>query len=200
MARFLNEDFNSSDPDARLQWLNEPGFWKIEASASVLAIEPDANTDFWRKTHYGFEADNGHLFGATVHGDFAMVTKVRFLPVHQYDQAGLMVRADADCWIKASVEYEIDESPKLGAVVTNAGYSDWSVQEFDRERQDVWLRVSREGSDFIVEYSGNGERWQVLRVAHLHVSSNAAVRCGVYACSPKGAGFRAEFDLLRIDV
>jgi regulation of enolase protein 1 (concanavalin A-like superfamily) len=39
----------------------------------------------------------------------------------------------------------------------------------------------------------------LIRVAHLNVSDHAKADCGLYACSPKGAGFRAEFDLLRID-
>jgi len=196
---FLNEDFNSTQPDDRLRWLNQPSLWWIDASSSTLVVEPDASTDFWRKTHYGFEADTGHFLYATVPADFVMVAKVKFLPVHQYDQAGLMVRVDGDCWIKTSVEYELDEPPQLGAVVTNAGYSDWSVQDFDRARHDVWLRISRKSSDFIVEHSDNGQTWKLLRMAHLNVSDEATADCGLYACSPKGAGFRAEFDLLRIE-
>jgi regulation of enolase protein 1 (concanavalin A-like superfamily) len=171
----------------------------MDAGLSALVVETDPGTDFWRKTHYGFEADNGHFFYATVPADLVMMAKVKFLPVHQYDQAGLMVRVDRDCWIKTSVEYELDEPPRLGAVVTNAGYSDWSVQDFDRARSDVWLRISRKSSDFIIEHSDNGQTWKLIRVAHLNVSEHAKADCGLYACSPKGAGFRAEFDLLRID-
>jgi regulation of enolase protein 1 (concanavalin A-like superfamily) len=162
-------------------------------------VQPEANTDFWRKTHYEFEADNGHFLYVEVPADFVMVTKVKFLPVHQYDQAGLMVRIDGDCWLKTSVEYELEKPPQLGAVVTNAGYSDWSVQEFDRARNNVWLRTSRKRSTFIIEHSDNGQTWEVHRVAYLNVRDEAKADCGVYACSPKDAGFRAEFDLLRID-
>jgi regulation of enolase protein 1 (concanavalin A-like superfamily) len=183
----------------RLHWFNEPGRWWVDAASSALVVEPEAGTDFWRKTHYGFEVDTGHLLSASISGDFAMITKVRFFPVHQYDQAGLMVRVDADCWIKTSVEYEPDEPTRLGAVVTNGGYSDWSVQDFDRARNEVWLRVSRKDSDFTVTQSNDGEHWNLLRIAHLNVDAETSVECGIYACCPKGAGFRAEFDLLRIE-
>jgi regulation of enolase protein 1 (concanavalin A-like superfamily) len=196
---FLNEDFDTNEFDFRLRWLNESGGWRVDTASSVLVVEPAAGTDFWRKTHYGFEADTGPFLSADVSGDFVMTGKVRFLPVHQYDQAGLMVRVDGNCWIKTSVEYELDEPPKLGVVVTNAGYSDWSVQNFDPRRNELWLRISRRNSDFLVEHSWNGQAWELLRIAHLCMKDSASMDCGLYACSPKGAGFRAEFDLLRIE-
>jgi len=196
---FLNEDFDASKFDSRLRWFNEPGRWSVDTASSVLVVESQASTDFWRKTHYGFEADTGHFLSATVSGNFVMTSKVKFLPVHQYDQAGLMVRADGNCWIKTSVEYEEHEPPKLGAVVTNGGYSDWSVQNFDPARNELWLRIARKNSDFLVEHSQNGQTWELLRIAHLHVQPSVSMDSGVYACSPQGPGFRAEFDLLSIE-
>ncbi len=195
----LNEEFNSDQLDSRLRWLNEPQRWRVDSKASALIVEPQPDTDFWRKTHYGFEADTGHFLYAPVDRDFVLTTHVRFAPAHQYDQAGLMVRVNGECWIKTSVEYELDDPPQLGAVVTNGGYSDWSVQDFDPMRHDVWLRINRRASDFIVEHSDAGITWRPLRVTHLDTRAAASTDCGVYACSPKGAGFRAEFDFVRID-
>jgi regulation of enolase protein 1 (concanavalin A-like superfamily) len=196
---FLNEEFEANEFDSRLRWFNEPSRWRVDASSSALIVEPEARTDFWRKTHYGFEADTGHLLSAVVSGNFVMTARVKFFPAHQYDQAGLMVRADGNCWIKTSVEYELEEPPKLGVVVTNSGHSDWSVQNFDSARNELWLRISRTGSDFIVEHSASGQTWELLRIAHLEVEPAASLDCGLYGCSPKDAGFRAEFDLLRIE-
>jgi regulation of enolase protein 1 (concanavalin A-like superfamily) len=73
------------------------------------------------------------------------------------------------------------------------------VQDSDPARNELWLRVSRKGSDFTVEHSDDGQSWKMLRLAHLPVSDESEVNCGLYACSPKGAGFRAEFDLFRIE-
>jgi len=82
-------------------------------------------------------------------------------------------------------------------VVTNAGYSDWSTQPLAKEVSTVWFRVRAEGEDVIVESSPEGDGWEQLRVAHLGERAAArAVACGLYACSPKEAGFRAEFSFL----
>src|SRR5512137_1329844 len=103
----INELFDKSTFDARLSWYCPPAKWRIRNSC--LAIEPDAKTDYWQKTHYGFVPDNGHFLFAEVTGDVIMTTHVRFHPVNQYDQAGLMVRLSSHCWLKTSVEYEPHE-------------------------------------------------------------------------------------------
>lgn len=38
-----------------------------------------------------------------MYGDFVMTTHVRFMHVNEGDQAGLMVRLNSDCWLKAAV-------------------------------------------------------------------------------------------------
>jgi regulation of enolase protein 1 (concanavalin A-like superfamily) len=197
---YLHESFAGAGLNPQLRWHCEPGRWSVRRAERVLRVEPDAGTDFWQRTHYGFEADNGHFLFTEVAGDFVLTTHVRFRPVHQYDQAGLMVRVSPVCWLKTSVEYEPDGPSRLGAVVTGHGYSDWSTQRFPPGPGEVWLRVRREGDDYLVDASPDGRGWEQVRLAHLQEGrEGAAVACGVYACSPKGAGFVAEFGHLRID-
>jgi regulation of enolase protein 1 (concanavalin A-like superfamily) len=177
-------------------WHCEPRRWSLRDGR--LCIEPDAPTDFWQRTHYGFRADNGHFLYREAGGDFVLTARVLFRPAHQYDQAGVMVRVSADCWLKASVEFEPSGPSRLGAVVTNHGYSDWSAQDFAPGAGEVWLRARREADDYIVEASGDGRRWGQLRMAHLHEGGGVPVACGVYACSPRGEGFTCEFAELSI--
>ena len=181
-----------------MKWHSEPPRWSFGAGG-VLRVEPAAQTDFWQRTHYGFRVDNGHFLHRDVAGDFVLTARVRFRPVHQYDQAGVMVRVSPSSWIKASVEYEPDAPGRLGAVVTNFGYSDWSTQEYPPGAGEVWLRIRREADDYIVDASRDGRAWTQIRMAHLHEGRGMPVACGVYACSPKGAGFAAEFSELAVD-
>jgi regulation of enolase protein 1 (concanavalin A-like superfamily) len=160
----IHESFARPTLHPALRWHREPPRWTVRLAERCLRVEPAAATDFWQKTHDGLEADNGHFLFAEVTGDFVLSTRVRFQPVHQYDQAGLMVRVSAACWLKTSVEYELTGASRLGAVVTNHGYSDWSTQSVPAEDRP-----------------------------------RAAVGAGLYACSPKGAGFVAEFTYLNID-
>jgi hypothetical protein len=109
-----------------------------------------------------------------------------------------MVRISPDFWLKTSVEFEPGEPSKLGVVVTNFGYSDWSTQDFPPEVNEVELRVRREGDDYTVEHRTSEGNWSQLRLARLHNQAGGAVQCGLYACSPIEAGYRAEFEFLEI--
>lgn len=193
-------DFQAATLDTRLEWFNPPKRWRLDSRGPGLVVEPDGQTDFWQRTQYGFSADNGHFLGLEVSSDFVLSTEVRFHPVHQYDQAGLMIRGDSNCWIKASVEHEPEGRPQLGAVVTNHGYSDWSLQDFPFPEDALRLRITKHGADVLVEFSpAGGDQWRLMRMARLHWPDTAAVRAGLYACSPKAAGFRAEFGFLRVE-
>ncbi|MBI4560306.1 MAG: DUF1349 domain-containing protein [Candidatus Hydrogenedentes bacterium] len=202
----LHEDFAGHSIDSRLSWFNLPRRWELRDSR--LVVEPHAKSDFWYKTHYGFIAHNGSLLYADVSGDFILTTRVRLKPQHQYDQAGLMVRLSPRSWLKTSVEYELEGPNKLGVVVTNGAYSDWSTQDLDRSEREITFRVRRESGDYIVEYAlaksrtrkQDGPDWTQLRMTHLSRDKGMIpTQCGLYACSPKGEGFRAEFEYLKIE-
>ncbi|MFC1996011.1 DUF1349 domain-containing protein [Chloroflexota bacterium] len=181
-----------------LEWFCPPNQWSLENG--TLSLYPDPKTDFWQRTHYGFQNDNGHFLFTEFEGDFILSTKVRFSPQHQYDQAGLMVRLSPDFWLKTSIEFEPELPNRLGAVVTRHGYSDWSTQDISKSVQEYQLRIRREGNDYTVEYRpSESDRWSQIRMAHLENSGGAAVQCGLYACSPIEAGFKAEFEYLSIE-
>lgn len=193
----LFEDFSKPSLNPRLSWRCEPANWRVDSSAKCLRINPDSGTDFWQRTHYGFEVDNGHFLFLEADGDFVLTTKVTSHPVHQYDQAGLMVRLSPACWLKTSVEFESNGSSRMGAVVTNSQYSDWSTQSIDTDVHTVWFRVRAEDNDYIVESSFDGQEWTQIRMARLlDRPATRSVTCGLYACSPKAAGYEAEFSLL----
>lgn len=199
----LHETFAGPNLDERLGWYCPPQKWRFEDSR--LVIEPEAQTDYWQQTHYGFRADNGHFLYLVQEDDFVLSTRLRFYPANQYDQAGLMVRLSPQCWLKTSVEYEPHGPGRLGAVVTNHGYSDWSTQDYEAMTNDVAFRIKREGDDYLVTCTiGTSSKdeagaWTQIRLAHLHNADKSPVQCGLYACSPIDAGFRAEFYYLSVE-
>ena len=86
-----------------MHWYNEPAVWA--ANDATLTVTADPGTDFWRKTHYGFIRDNGHFYYQEVAGDFRCEVKVSGGYAALYDQAGLMVRLDAETWLKCGIEF-----------------------------------------------------------------------------------------------
>lgn len=190
------EIFDKSKLDSLFSWYQEPSNWELKNNQ--LHIFPDAETDFWQKTHYGFQADNGHFLYTELTGDFILETEVECDFKHQYDQAGLMIRVSKECWIKTSVEFELNAPNKLGVVVTNNGFSDWSTQEVADSLTKFKLRVVRTGSDYKVSFFDvKTKKWMQLRM--LHLFDEPMVKAGIYACSPKQKLFSASFNYLKMD-
>jgi len=189
----FNENFQAITYDSRLGWYNEPQ--ESFTSDGLLVVRPDRETDFWQKTYYGFAADNGHFLYLELGGDFELETHVQFSFANQYDQAGLMVRADAEHWLKTSVEYEPTGPAALGAVMTDV-YSNWSIMDF--EETHVYLKIRRLGDAFGVYHSLDKQSWGLMRLGRLALPD--PVKAGLYACSPKGSGFEARFDYMTVSL
>jgi regulation of enolase protein 1 (concanavalin A-like superfamily) len=192
----LIEEFDNTELEKKLKWFSPPKEWNCESSN--LIIKTDKQTDFWQKTHYGFQADNGHFLYYEVNGDFRLTTQVKSKPLNRYDQAGLMVRFSSDTWLKTSVEYIPDGHSKLGVVVTNQGYSDWSSQEFLEDQNLLFYRITRRENNYYVDYSIDGISWRQIRMTHL-LEETDSIKVGIYACSPQGEGYEAEFDFIKIE-
>ena len=190
----LVEKFQQPTLPPAFHWFNQPDRYQLGAGLEVFT---DEKTDFWQKTHYGFQRDDGHCLFTTQAGDFCLQTHVEFRPQTQYDQCGLMVRLDRDNWIKVSTEYESEACSRLGSVVTNLGYSDWATQDIASSHHEMWYRISKNGQDFLLEHSYDGQTWAQLRITHLHQVAEQ-YEIGVYACSPIGKDFWCKFTSLEI--
>jgi uncharacterized protein len=191
----MHEEFNAQGIPEGFYWFNEPASFRLGNGLEICTRE---KSDFWQRTHYGFQRDNGHCLFTRISGDFTVVTQVECVMQAQYDQCGLMIRADEDNWIKASTERESEHASRLGSVVTNLGWSDWASQDVDIVPEQMWYRISRSKNDFLLEYSFSGSTWLQMRVAHLH-SADDQLKVGPYACSPIGKNFRCRFLFFDLD-
>jgi regulation of enolase protein 1 (concanavalin A-like superfamily) len=168
-------------------WINEPPQWD-ETSATLSLVTGD-RTDFWRRTHYGFINDNGHLYGEAVTGDFVASVEVEGEYETLYDQAGLMVRVDDERWMKCGVEYV--DGRQYASVVVTRDYSDWSVVPLSGMPERMRFRIARTGDTLEVAWAIPGEPWLMMRTAHLPMPDEVLV--GPMAASPERAGFVARF-------
>ena len=175
------------------RWFNPPKKWDLRENELSVDVSPE--TDFWRKTHYGFIRDSGHFFYKPVSGDFAVQARIRGEYAFLYDQGGLMLRASDEYWMKCGIEY-VDGTQQASAVVTN-DFSDWSVTPLKTNPEEVWFRVKRQGCSLEIFYSLDGFDYVMIRTAYLKSSQNVDV--GVMCAAPQGPGFRITFGDLSIE-
>lgn len=173
-------------------WTNNPKEWSEENG--VLRLKTAAETDFWRKTHYGFIKDSGHFLHTEIAGDFELLVQFSGNYTELYDQAGLMISLDKENWIKAGIEY-VDGVQNASAVVTRDG-SDWSVVPLNGMPSTFFIKAKR-GNDYVeISYSLDGTTFQLLRQAYFPPSPS--LKIGLMAASPKGKGFEVVFDNFKI--
>ena len=173
-------------------WTRPPKVYSLADDKIIITTDP--NTDLWQRTYYGFQNDNAPVLQTKISQKyFSFITKTHFASKTRYDQSGVVMYLDSDNWFKASVEYEDDKIQRLGAVVTQNGYSDWSSSDISAEIKEIWFRFSRRESDYYVEYSMDGKIWKQMRMFHMF-KGGEEIKFGIYACSPgKEASFEATF-------
>jgi regulation of enolase protein 1 (concanavalin A-like superfamily) len=176
----------------RMKWLNEPA--SVSVSDGKLVVRAKPKTDFWRKTFYAYITDNGHFFRLPVSGDFVFEARVDGQYAALYDQAGLMVRIDAQNWVKCGTEFF--DNARHASVVFTHDFSDWSTMNDLVTSGPVWWRVVRKPDSLETLCSSDGKNFTSVRMGYLVPSASAEV--GIMCAAPEGGGFQCVFDNLRL--
>lgn len=174
-----------------LKWTREPENYSITEDGIEIVTQP--HTDLWQRTYYHFRNDNAPVLQIeTDEKYFSFVVKTEFESKHRYDQCGIVMYLDSENWLKASMEYENEVIQRLGAVVTNNGYSDWSSTDVSASMKSMWFRLSRREDDFCIENSTDGVNFNQMRICHMFHAAET-ISFGIYACSAEDSSFKATF-------
>lgn len=182
--------------DARtMEWSRPPQ--KAQVTKSRVLFETEPHTDLWQRTYYHFRNDSAPVLQfKTCEKFFSFTVKAQFDYRRRFDQAGVALYLGSDSWLKGSIEYEDGRICRLGAVVTNRGYSDWSSTDISPVRE-MWFRLSRREDDFCIENSEDGVIFHQMRIAHMF-DLPEEISLGIYACSPEESSFEAVFTDLQL--
>ncbi|MDE6925057.1 MAG: DUF1349 domain-containing protein [Acetatifactor sp.] len=179
-----------------LKWTREPEKYTITENRIEIITQP--HTDLWQRTYYHFRNDNAPVLQMeTDEKYFSFVVRTDFESKHRYDQCGIVMYLGSEDWLKASVEYENEEIQRLGTVVTNNGYSDWSSTDINASIKSMWFRLSRRENDFCVENSTDGVKYEQMRICHMFNVAET-VSFGIYACSAEDSSFKSVFTNMEV--
>lgn len=179
-----------------MKWIREPKQYEVTEDKVEIITEP--HTDLWQRTYYHFRNDNAPVLQLeTGEQFFSFVVKTDFDTKVRYDQSGIVMYLDSDNWLKASMEFENDQIQRLGSVVTNNGYSDWSSVDVDASVKSIWFRLSRREDDFCIENSVDGVNFKQMRICHMF-HAKEKINFGIYACSAEDSSFKATFTDMEI--
>lgn len=181
-----------SDVFSAMKWMDEPASW--HKSEDKLVVQSRAKTDFWRKTFYGYITDNGHFFHQLASGDFTFEARINGKYAALYDQAGLMVRLDAENWMKCGTEFF--DGQRHASVVFTRDFSDWSTMPDLSNSAPVWWRAVRKKDSIETLCSLDGKTFTSVRQGYF--VPDVGVQVGIMCAAPEGPGFESTFDDLKL--
>lgn len=171
----------------KMNWFNEPTNWEISGDTLTMDVTP--KSDYWRVSHYGFTVDDAPFYYSENGGEFEAKARISADYKARFDQAGLMVRADHENYIKAGIEF-VDGKYNLSVVVTHHT-SDWSVIPLDHTVDAIWIKAVRRLDAVEIFYSFDDKEYVMMRNAWME--ANRPVKIGLFGASPDGNGFKACF-------
>lgn len=171
-----------------MQWFNEPVEWNIDNGK--LTMQVTGQTDYWKKSHYGFTVDDGPFLSSERGGEFEASVKLIGEYRSRFDQMGIMIRIDENNWIKTGVEY-VDGVYNFSTVQT-IDYSSWNVVALSEKPEAVWVKIIRRRDAVEIFYSLNGKDYQMSNTAYF--PEHKVVKVGMMGASPDGNGFKAIFE------
>lgn len=144
-------------------WFTTPP--KVVYDGEAMIVDAAPESDLWRNTSYGFVHNSAH--GLLIDFPNESSVEVSFILDlrGQFDQAGILVRADDEHWTKAGIEFA-EGALQIGAVVTSIN-SDWSTWPQDEwSGKEITIRASRAGGALTIRAKAVDEQsWQLIRVA-----------------------------------
>lgn len=167
-------------------WTREPTAWT--PALDTLTWRCAGHSDYWRTTEGLPPVHDGCSYLTPVDANFELELLVEGDFTERYDQAGLMVLASEEHWLKTGIE--LDGTLWLSAVHTR-GESDWSREPWDASR--VRLRAVRHAGTIETAVERDGA-WRVFRTLYFE----GPVAIGPYSCAPRGDGFEARASAFRI--
>ncbi|TGN67205.1 DUF1349 domain-containing protein [Paracoccus liaowanqingii] len=159
---------------------------------NAATISAGTRTDwFFHPDGSSRQANVPSLVLETTASEISLSAKVSVGFVGTYDAGALFVHTGPDHWAKLAFELSPQGFPTIVSVVTKGTSDDCDGPRYTP--CTVWLRLHVRGGIVAFHFSEDGQVWRFNRTFSLPRSPGAAIRLGLSAQAPTGAGCTARF-------
>lgn len=179
------------------KWFNES---EVVEKGDEIAIYAPARSDYFNNPipengKLMEPQENAPFYYKEIEGDFVIKVKVRPDFKTTYDAGCIMVVQDEMTWAKAAFEKSDFGTTAVVSVVTNIVSDDANGCNINAD--SVWLQVARVGNNFVIHYSLDGEKFDMVRLFTLPVTNT--IKVGIEAQCPMGEGGYRYYSNLSIE-
>lgn len=173
------------------RWLDAEGVAEVDAGSVSMVAPP--MSDWFHDPGGATSATNAPVLVTPVDGDVWFVARVTTSFAASFDAGVIFVHQGDEDYAKLCFEAAPDGTPTVVSVVTRGVSDDANGPAVVGD--GVWLRATRTNGIWAFHHSGDGRRWQLLRLFTLR-DPVAPTTIGLCAQSPLGSGCNVVFDQL----
>lgn len=152
--QFLSTVLNSS-----WSWVRPYGAWNLFDHLGFLRIATDGQ-DLW-----GWPGGhpNSIVLRSVPAGDWTAMTRLGFSPAVDYQQAGLILYADDDNYVKVVYGHDSGLPGGTGVEFTSeGGGAPWQLPKVAVNSSSIILRLRKSGSTYLADWSSDGGTWHYV--------------------------------------
>jgi len=162
---------------------------KVEATADLLRIAPDAGTNLFHSPSLNYDVTNAPIVYAVPEGDFLLTAKVSAQLVEMFDVAALVLYEDDNRWAKLCFENSAHKEATIVTVITHGRSDDANSETI--ASPFVYLALARKGNEFSMHFSRDGKQWRLAR--HFSMDFAPGLRVGFAVHTRANQHFSAAF-------
>ncbi|MBP3961574.1 S-layer homology domain-containing protein [Paenibacillus lignilyticus] len=187
-AEQVNDDFDSTDLNARWKWISEdPLKWSLSSNPGKMNIASSGGD---------VDSTKNVLLQWAPKGDFTIETKISAIPTADWEQTGLLVYIDGANHIKLNRvhdgELKFQFGYKQDGVWNSSTYT--NINDSDDDNPDYYLKLEKRGATYTGYYSQDGTDYTKIGSYTVYFTGNK--RIGLYNCN--GTNVIADFDYFRM--
>ena len=151
----VSDDFNSPSLNTGLWTFHDPvGNVSYYASGTNVVVDIPGGSihDLWSTCNCG-----PRFVQPQSNSDFGIEVKFDTLPAEKYQMQGIIVGEDFDTYLRFDVQHDGGNASVFAAWVDGGSFSVY--HSVDIGAAAAYLRVTRTGNNFLVEYSYDGVLW-----------------------------------------
>lgn len=180
--------FTLASLPAALSWINAPLDFAARPDGA-LTIAAGEKTDWFIDPNGAFTAGSAPAALFEPGDPFILSASLAVDFGSTFDAGVLFLHARDDLWAKLCFEFSPQRRPMVVSVVTRGLSDDCNAAVIDKN--EVCLRISRDGPTFAFHYSLDGKWWNMVR--YFTLGDVSGLRVGFEAQSPTGPGCRVVF-------
>ncbi len=155
---YLLEDFNAEKLHYQWNFLRTPRteWWSLSEKKGYLRIQlrPESTSE---KVNPSFVCKRQE------HANFSVVTKMKFNPLADNEEAGILLERDRNCYLKYTVTRENKKLVLKVALRSGKATADSLLAQTTVKDGNIHLKMTVKGLVHSFSYSGNGKKWTDLK-------------------------------------